>query len=64
MLRLKGCKSGKSGRLVKVGDSLCKYVIERRKEVLLGDIGYTCPYHPLDLLTIYRLERAEAPNIE
>ena len=38
--------------------------VERGKEVLLGDVGYTCPYQPLDLLAICRLERAKTPNIE
>ena len=27
-------------------------------------MGYARPHHPLDLLAICRLERAEAPNIE
>jgi hypothetical protein len=38
--------------------------VERGKEVLLGNVGYTCPHHPLDLLAVYRLEWAETPNIE
>jgi hypothetical protein len=38
--------------------------VERGKEVLLSDIGYTCLYYPLDLLAIYRLEWAKTPNIE
>ena len=38
--------------------------VERRKEVLLSDVGYACPHHPLDLSAICRLERAETSNIE
>ena len=38
--------------------------IERRKKVLLSDIGYTCSHHPLDLLAIYYLKRAETSNIK
>jgi hypothetical protein len=38
--------------------------VERGKEVLLSNVGYTCPYHPLDLLAVYRLKWAETPNIE
>lgn len=38
--------------------------IERGKEVLLSDVGITCPHQPLDLLAICRLERAKTSNIE
>jgi hypothetical protein len=38
--------------------------VERGKEVLLGNMGYACPHHPLDLLAVCCLEWAETPNIE
>jgi hypothetical protein len=38
--------------------------VERGKEVLLGNVDYTCLYHPLDLLAVYCLKWAETPNIE
>ncbi len=37
---------------------------KRGKEVLLGNVSYTRPYHPLNLLAVRRFKRAETPNIE
>jgi hypothetical protein len=37
---------------------------KRVEEVFLRDVGDLHPHHPLDLLAVQGLERAEAPNIE
>jgi hypothetical protein len=37
---------------------------KRVEEVFLRDVGDLHPHHPLDLLAVRGLERAEAPNIE
>ena len=38
--------------------------VERRKKVLLSNIGYACSHYPFDLLAIYYLKRAEISNIK
>ncbi len=38
--------------------------IERKKKVLLSDIGYACSHYPFDLLAICYLKRAKTSNIK
>ena len=66
LLRIKRNKSSASETSSNVVARHCRLVRceDRGKEVLLGDVGYACPHHPLDLLAVGRLERAETANIE